>query len=258
MTLFWMRSAGDDALRAADLDAGLRRAAEGARGIDHVVEQDAGLALDITDEVHDLGMVGLFAALIDDREAQTHLHGELTRARHAAHIGRDHDHVLVAVAEAAQIVRRKDRRAEEVVHGDIEEALDLRCVQVHREHTVSARLGDEVCHELGRDRITRLGLAVLTGVAEIRDDGGDAAGGGALHRVDHDEQLHETVVHGLAGRLHDEHIRAAHGLFNADGALAVGKLLDGAAPHRRAEILADQIRKRRIGVSGEDFDLFAV
>jgi hypothetical protein len=37
---------------------------------------------------------------------------------------------------------------EEIVGGNVEEALDLACVQVERQHAVGAGLGDQVRHEL--------------------------------------------------------------------------------------------------------------
>ena len=242
-----MGRAGEHFLRAADLDDGLGRAAQAAGRVDHVIEQQAGLALDVADDVHDLGAVGLLAALVHDGQAQTHLHGERARTRNAADIRRDDDQILAAVAEAAQIVAGEQRRAVEVVDRDVKEALDLRCVQVHGQHTVSTGDGQQVRHELGRDRIARLGLAVLTGIAEIRDDGGDTAGGGALHRVDHDQQLHKAVVDRLAGALHDEHVHAADGLVDGDGALAVGKRRDRALAQGDAKILADHVRQFGVG-----------
>ena len=122
----------------------------------------------------------------------------------------------------------------------------------------AARGGEHVGHQLGGDGVTGLGLAVLPGIAEVRDDGGDAAGGGALHRVDHDQQLHEAVVDRLAGALHDEHVHAADGLVDGDGALAVGKRRDRALAQGDAEVLADHVRQVGVGRAGEHLDLFAV
>ena len=83
-------------------------------------------------------------------------------------------------AELLGVVIHEDGVAQQVVHGDVEEALDLGGVQVHGQHPVSAGGGEHVGHQLGGDGIAGLGLAVLTGIAEVGDDGGDAAGGGAL------------------------------------------------------------------------------
>ena len=69
---------------------------------------------------------------------------------------------------------------------------------------------DQVGHQLGGDGIAGLGLAVLTGIAEIGDHGGDAAGRGALQSVDHDEQFHQVVIDGRAGGLNNEQIGRAH------------------------------------------------
>ena len=84
MQLFSMRSiagagehtvgrAGVDLLCAAYLADSLGCAAEGTGGVDDVVKQDAGLAFDIADDVHDLGLVGLFAALVDDGHVDAEL-----------------------------------------------------------------------------------------------------------------------------------------------------------------------------------------
>lgn len=47
------------------------------------------------------------------------------RRGHAADVGRDDHEVLIAAAELLEIVVAEDGRAEEVVHGDVEEALYL-------------------------------------------------------------------------------------------------------------------------------------
>src|SRR3546814_1452144 len=55
---------------------------------------------------------------------------------------------------------------------------------------------EHVGDQLRGDRLAALGLAVLAGVAVVRDDGGDPLGRGAAGRVDHDQLLHDHVVHG--------------------------------------------------------------
>ena len=94
----------------------------------------------------------------------------------------------------------------EVVDGEVEEALDLAGVQVHGDDVVAAGDGEHVGDELGCDGRTALVLFVHARVGVARDDGGDAAGGGALARGDEDEELHEVVVHVAAGRLEDEDV----------------------------------------------------
>src|SRR5580704_12913874 len=74
--------------------------------------------------------------------------------------------------EDAQLLD-EDRHREQVVERDVEEALDLAGVEIHRERAIGARRGHEVRDELGRDRRARLGLAILPRVAEVRNDRDD-------------------------------------------------------------------------------------
>ena len=84
-----------------------------------------------------------------------------------------------------------------------------------------------LAHDLGADRHARRArAAVLPGVAEVRDHRGDAAGRGALERVDHDAQLHQVLVGRRAGRLHDEDVARAHVLLDLDVDFAVGEAAD--------------------------------
>ena len=77
----------------------------------------------------------------------------MARAQYAAHVGR-HDH-QVAILVAVLDVPVEQRRGGQVVDRNVEEALDLAGVQIHGQHPVSTRLGDQVGHQLGADRRTR-------------------------------------------------------------------------------------------------------
>ena len=123
---------------------------------------------------------------------------------------------------------------------------------------VSAGSGDHVGHQLGREGIAGLGRAILTGIAEIRDDGGNTAGRGAAQRVDHHQQLHQVVIDGLAGGLDYEHVAAADGLVQGDGDLAVSEALDLGFTQLGAHHLADLSRQRPVCVTAENFDVLPV
>lgn len=56
-------------------------------------------------------------------------------------------------------------------------------------------------------------LAICTRVSKVGYDAGDGARGRPLAGVHHDEQLHEVVVDGGAGGLHQEHIAATDRLL---------------------------------------------
>ena len=61
-----------------------------AAGIDDVVDEDAGAARHVADDVHDLRFAGALAALVDDGERRIDALGERAGAHHAADVGRDH------------------------------------------------------------------------------------------------------------------------------------------------------------------------
>ena len=216
------------------------------------------LAPHVADDVHDLGGVGLLAALVHDGQGHVQLLGKGPGPGHRPHIGGDHHGVVMAVRVLLGEVVHKDGGAQQVVHRDVEEALDLVGVQVHRQHTVNACGDEHIGHELGGDGVAALGLAVLPRVAEVRDDGGYAARAGAAHGVYHDEQLHEAVVYGLAGGLDYKGVRAAHGLPELERDLPVREGGDLAVAELLAQPVAYRLGERKVGVAREYLYLFAV
>lgn len=58
---------------------------------------------------------------------------------------------------------------------------------------VTSGLLDHGSNELSRDRSTRLVLLVLSGIGEVRDDGGDASSRSDLASMDEDKELHEAI-----------------------------------------------------------------
>ena len=184
--------------------------------------------------------------------------GEGAGARHAAHVGGHHHHVLALLAELLGVVVHEHGIAQQVVHGDIKEALDLAGVEIHGQHAVSAGGGEHVGHQLGRDGIAALGLTILTGIAEIGDHRGNTTRGGALAGIDHDEQLHQAVIDRLAGGVDEKHIAAADALIQRDRGLAVRKGFDLCLAQLDADELADLLCQCGVGVAGEDLDVLAV
>ena len=125
-------------------------------------------------------------------------------------------------------------------------------MQVDGDQAVGAGGGDQVGDQLGADRGALLHLAVLARVAEVRGDGDDGAGRGALERVDHHQQLHQVVVDRRAGRLHHEAVHAADVLADLDVELPVGEAghLGHAGAH--LDVPADALRQVAVGIAGED------
>ena len=92
---------GDDA-RGALVEHGLAAAHERAGGVDHVVDDHRGLALDVADHVADLGDLLGGALLLQERLVGADLLGELAGELHAAGVRGDDHEVLAEVLVAAR------------------------------------------------------------------------------------------------------------------------------------------------------------
>ena len=196
-------------------------------------------------------MPGALAALVDDGEIAVQPRRERPRAQHAAHIGR-HDHQVAAVVALLDVAAEQGRGVQ-VVDRDVEEPLDLSRVQIHRQHAVGAGLGDQVGHQLGRDRRARRGLPVLPRVAEIRHHRGDPPRRTPAQRVQRDQQFHQRVVGGIRRGLHHEHVLAADVLVDLDEHLHVGKAPDRGAGQRQLQRGGNRLGERTVAVAGNDF-----
>lgn len=68
----------------------------------------------------------------------------------------------------------------------------------------------QVGSELGSNRLSSLSLAVSPGIAKVWHDCRDGSSGGSLAGINHDQQLHQRVVHWRAGRLDQEDITTTY------------------------------------------------
>ena len=114
----------------------------------------------------------------------------------------------------------------QLVDRDVEEALDLALVEVHRQHAVGAGDGDHVGDEPRRDRHARLVLLVRPAVRVERDDRRDPAGRRPLEGVDHDQQLHDRLVDRVRRRLDEEDVLLADVVEDLDEDVLVRELED--------------------------------
>ena len=184
------------------------------------------------------------------RPASSSRFGERSRALDAADVRRHDDDVLVFLLPR---IAEQHRGGVDVVDGNVEKARDLVGVHVDEQHAVDAGRRDQVGDELGRDRHARGAPApVLAAVAEIGDDGSDPRGRRPLAGVRHDQELHQVLVHGRAGRLHDEDVAAAHVLHDLDADLAVAEAADGDAAERQAQVKRDVACERGMSFAGEN------
>ena len=246
-----MGAVGDDVLGAAFLER-RRRVAQGPRRIDDVVDEDAEAAGDVADDVHHFGFAGPFAALVDDRQRRVvEPLGQRPGADDPADVRRDDGDV--PALEPGLDVRRHHRGGVEIVGRDVEEALDLAGVEIDRKDSIGASNGDQIGDELGGNGGPRAGLPVLSGIAEIGDDGGDPLGRGAAKRVDADQQFHQIVVGRIGGRLDDEDVLAADVFVNLDEDLLVGEAADARFGDGHFEIFGDRLDQRQVRIARHQF-----
>jgi len=97
--------------------------------VDHVVEDERVLAFDGADDIHDLGNVFLRAALVDDRQRRIEPVGEFPGAhQRCPYPARPPTRLSENLAPGH--VRAEHRIATQMIHGDIEETLDLPAMEV--------------------------------------------------------------------------------------------------------------------------------
>ncbi len=194
----------------------------------------------------DLGaIVVALASLLDDGQGCAHQLGEGTGALGVAQVGH-HDRVLQLLLLP---VVGEHVGGGQLVDGDVEEALDLALVQVHRQQPIGTGDADHVGDETSRDGYPRLVLLVRATVGVVGHDGGDAPGAGALEGIDHDEQLHDRLLDRLAGGLQQEDVLLAHVVDDAHEDVLVGELEHLRRAELHAQVATDLGRQAGIGVA---------
>ena len=203
--------------------------------------------------------IGTGTALVNDGNGSAQTVGELSGTGNRTQVRRYYNQILPGeVLELFHEVGSQQRNALQMIHRNIEEALDLCGMEIHGEHTVSTSGSDQVCYQLGRDRVTALGLAVLTGIAVIGDNCCDASGGSTLESIDHNEQLHQVIVDRAAGGLDYKYIGTAYRLVDGNRDLTIREGLDFRVAQRQAQMPCDLLGNMRNGVGCENFDVLAV
>ena len=175
--------------------------------------------MNIADDVHHFGHIGFGATLIDNRQIHIQHFGHSTGAHHTADIGADHSQVFDALLLD---VVNQNRGGINIVYRHIKKALNLVGMQIHSQHAVDTGRIKHIGHQLGRNRHPhRARAAVLAGIAEIRNRGGDAAGRGAFQRIGDGEDFHQIIVGGCASGLQNKHITPAYVFQQLNGHFAV-------------------------------------
>ena len=201
------------------------RSAEGTCGINHVVVNNAGLALDIADDTHNSTLVVTRTALMCNSKAAVQVVRELLSSLCATHIRGDNNGILPVKWLALKVIAQKIESSQ-VRNRNVKEALDLALVQVKGDDAVNASVLKQVCHQTSGNRLASSGFAVLTSICVVRDNHSKAVSRCALCGVSNNQRFHNQVVDvDTSQRLNEEDLVAADRLVKASIDFSVSKLL---------------------------------
>ena len=123
----------------------------------------------IADDVHHFRNIRALTAFVHNGKRSVEPGGKIPCTGDRTQVRGNHHNVVFLPFELLIIIRQKDRHTEQMIHRNIEKALNLRRMQVHGQNAVRTGSRDEIRNEFCGDRVTRLCLTVLSGIAEIRD-----------------------------------------------------------------------------------------
>ena len=131
-----------------------------------------------------------------------------------------------------------------MIHRLLEEALHLRRMQIHEDHTIHADLLDAVRTHACADGNAGLILLVALGIGKIRNDSRYGVSAGAFEGVDPKQKLCKLVVGFRTDGLHDVYVLVANGLVDANKDVAFGEHDGLCIPKLRTKIAAHPLCKR--------------
>src|SRR2546430_860739 len=110
-----------------------------------------------------------------------------------------------------------------VIDGYIKKSLDLGSVEIDGHDAIGSgalkQVGKKFCGYGDAAGV----FAILPGVSEIRNHGGDGFGAGALEHVDPDEEFAVVRIYRVRSWLNDIAIAAADVFIDADDQFAIGE-----------------------------------
>ena len=153
-----------------------------------------------------------------------------------ARIRGDHDEVRQLFADN---LFTQDRQGIQVVHREVEEALDLGGVQVQRDHTIGSGHFDRIGADTGSDGDPGFVLLVPLGIAKIGHNDRHRLGTGALQRINPEEKFHEIVISRKDGRLHEIHVAPTDIVFDPHEQIPLREAQHFPRPRLHVQVLAD-------------------
>ena len=141
-------------------------------GINHVIDDDYVLVLYITNDLHAGNYICTSTSLVAKYERATEVLGISVGTLRTAYVWRSNYHILEV--QALQ-VWQDNARSIEVIYWNIEEALNLVCMEVHGDEAVDSGNAKQVGNQFSTDADTWLVLTVLTSPTEVRHNSDDVA-----------------------------------------------------------------------------------
>src|SRR5208283_2744034 len=139
-----------------------------------------------------------------------------------------------------------------MVDWNIKESLDLRCMQIHCDNSVSAGLCQQICNELCRNCYSRLILTILPRVSEIRNDRSYFSCRRSFCRVNRKQKLHQIVC-GWIRRLNNVDVGAANIVNELYPNLAVAEVANIYPAQFFAEIFRNLLGQLGVCPAGKNF-----
>ena len=196
--------------------------------------------------MHDLALVGFRSSLIDNSYRCSERLCHISGSRYASVVRRNDNYIF-------QILIRKifgqDRHTHQMIDRDIKIALYLRGMKIHRKNSVRPSGHQEIRNQLGCDRISGLGLPVLSGIAIIRYYSIYPACVRPFHSIYHYQQLHQVIIDRVTGRLHYVTVRTSDCLPQIHRNLSVTELVHSRPSERLPHYGRYLLRQLRMGIS---------
>ena len=218
------------------------RFGQSSGGGDHVVDHQHRAAFNVTDQVPADHFLATLTTLVDNGQISPQgIRVEVGRFD-VANIG-GHQREIAKFFSSLFEATFKDGNGRDMVDGNIEESLNLGCVQIKAKDPIRASFGQHVGHQLRGDGDAAFVLTILTGVAKVGNHRGDAAGARTTQAVDPDKQFHQSIVDRLAGRLDDKTVSSPDVLLNTNNHLTIREAVCRTAGHPKVQVLRHALGK---------------
>ena len=224
--------------------------------VDHIVNQDNSFAFDITDDVHNFADICFRSAFVDDRNGNVQFFCKFSNSCYRAQIGRNCNEIFFqSIAVFVDVVIYQQRAADQVIYGNIKEALDLCTVQIHCQNAVSTCACQQICNQFCTDGISGSCFSVLTSIAVVRHNCCDSCCGCTFHSIDHDQQFHQVVVYRIRCGLNDEYVRTTDCFIDFNGNFAIAEFFYFTVAQFQAQFGYDGFCQFLIGIAGKYFNV---